>query len=210
MRYITWRAAVTEATNEDEWLVGRAWIFDDDVSADWQICPLDRLEPASDERMPFTAEVLGEFCMAPLIPDFAMRVSIGDFIVAGRNFGCSSACLDSSDEDPHFAGAATLAIKGAGIGAVLCATSNVTFLMNSLNLGLPVVECPFLPATIRQGDHLRVNLNSGLIVDEAAGLEYSFPPYPPKLIAMIQGGGVLAQLADKDRASIVAALPNRH
>lgn len=176
-------------------LEGRAWLFGDNLDADWEICSLETLAELQAKGVPLTAETLGETCLQSLDPVFAQRVNPGDFLVAGQNTGYSAACLDGDPEDPHLIGAASLALKGAGIGAILCESTNMTFLRNCLDHGLPVVECRELRGKVQQGDHLRVDLALGTIVNRTTGEELGFSPYPSFLLEMVRGGGLYPQLA---------------
>jgi 3-isopropylmalate/(R)-2-methylmalate dehydratase small subunit len=180
-------------------LQGRAWIFGNKLDADWQICSLDRLDQLKKQGIPLIAEELGKYCLESVDPDFVHRVSPGDFIVAGENVGYSAACLDGDPDDPHFIGAASLAIKGAGVSAVLCESSGMGFLMTSINLGLPVVECQELHGKVHTGDQLQLNLTQGVIANLDSGEEYRFMPYPPRLLEMVREGGLYAHLEGKGK-----------
>jgi len=175
-------------------LEGRAWVFGDQVDADWQICSLDRLAELKDRGTPLTAETLGKYCLETVDPEFPQQVSQGDLLIAGENFGYSSACLDGDPEDPHLIGAASMALKGVGIAAVVCQSANTTFLRNSLHHGLPIVECRDIKGKVREGDILRIDLATGVIVNSSTGDQCLFTPYPPFLLEMVRAGGVYAQL----------------
>lgn len=171
-------------------LRGNAWVFGDKIDADWQICPLDSYNRLKDEGKPLTAEELGKHCMENIEPDFAKKVLPGDIIVAGENFGYSAVCLDGTTDDPHFVGAATLAIQGAGIGAVLCLSSAINFMMNSIQHGLPVIEIKDIYERIRQGDSLEIDIEKGNVKNLSRAETYRFTPYPKPIIEMIRLGGL--------------------
>ena len=175
-------------------LQGSAWVFGDQLDADWQICSLDRLAELKDRGIPLTAETLGKYCLEGVDREFPQQVSQGDILVAGENVGYSNACLDGDPEDPHLIGAASMALKGVGIAAVLCQSANATFLRNSLHHGLPVVECREIKGKVRKADILRIDLARGLIVNSSTGGQCLFTPYPPFLLEMVRAGGVYAQL----------------
>lgn len=166
-------------------LEGTAWVFGDNLDVDRDICPLEDYQDLVARGVPLSAEALGGICLRAIAPGFARQVSLGDFIVAGENAGASVACLDGDPNDPHALGAAALALKGAGIGAVLCLSSNMTFLRNAWEHGLPVVECAALRGRVSQGDRLAVDLGKGTITNRTTGEVLSFAPYPPFLLAMV-------------------------
>ncbi|MBI2886194.1 MAG: 3-isopropylmalate dehydratase [Chloroflexi bacterium] len=180
---------------------GKAWVFGDNLDADWQICSLETLAELRAGGVPLTAEELGKVCLQPVDPEFGRKVNLGDFIVAGANAGASVACLDGDPEDPHLIGAASLALKGAGIAAVLCESSNMTFLRNSVHHGLPVVECRALRGRVRQGDELRVDLARGAIQNLTTGESFRFSPYPDFLLDMIRVAGLYPQLKNASGSS---------
>jgi 3-isopropylmalate/(R)-2-methylmalate dehydratase small subunit len=175
-------------------LHGRAWVFGDNLDADWQICTLTRLEELKVRGLPMTAETLGPYCLEAVIPDFAHLVRPGDLIVAGENAGCSTACLDGDPDDPHLIGAATLSLMGAGIAGVLCASAFATFLRNSLNIGFPIVECPELTDRVHTGDELRVDMVTGVVDHPTTGHRSRFRPYPDFILQMLEAGGLYASL----------------
>ncbi|MCL5951288.1 MAG: hypothetical protein M1132_06130 [Chloroflexi bacterium] len=178
-------------------LRGRAWVFGDQLDADWQICSLETMAQLKSPGGGFLTGKLGKVCLENVDPEFSRCVQPGDFIVAGENMGYSASCLDCEMEDPHAMGAASLAIKEAGVGAVLCESSNANFMMTSLNLGLPVVECRGLRDKVHQGDHLQVNLAAGTIVNLTTGDEMRFPLYPESLLERIAVGGLYPHLKHK-------------
>jgi 3-isopropylmalate/(R)-2-methylmalate dehydratase small subunit len=118
-------------------LEGRAWVVGDHVNTD-QILPgryLDR-----------PVEEVGQYAFAGLDPEFARRVTPGDVVVAGVNFGCGS-----SRE------AAVLALLQAGVAAVIARSFARIFFRNAINNGLPAVIVPAVDG-IAAGDLLRVDL----------------------------------------------------
>lgn len=165
-------------------LEGTAWVFGDNLDADRDICPLEEYQELVRRGIPLTAEALGGICLGRIAPWFARQVRPGDLLVAGENVGASVACLDGDPNDPHGLGAAPLALKGAGIGAVLCRSSNMTFLRNAWEHGLPVVECAELRGRVSQGNRLLVDLEAGTISNRTTGEVLSFVPYPPFLVEM--------------------------
>lgn len=167
-------------------LEGAAWVFGDNLDADRDICPLDAYQDLVERGARLTAETLGPICFSTIAPEFARQIRRGDFVVAGENMGASVACLDGDPHDPHALGAAALALKGAGVGAVLCLSSNMTFFRNAWEHGLPVVECPQLRGSVAQGDRLAVDLGGGTVTNRRTEEVCRFAPYPPFLLEMVR------------------------
>ena len=107
------------------------------------------------------------------------NVKEGDIIVAGRNFGCGS----SREHAP-------IAIKASGISCVIAATFARIFFRNSINIGLPILECPEAAKEIQDGDIVSVDLSTGTIVDKTTGKEYKAEPFPPFMQKLIEAGGL--------------------
>ena len=117
------------------------------------------------------------------VEDFAKQVKPGDFVVAGKNFGCGS----SREHAP-------LAIKTAGIACVIAASFARIFYRNAINIGLPILECPAASAAIREGDTVSVNFDTGVITDETTGETFQAEPFPPFIQKIIRSGGLMASI----------------
>lgn len=131
------------------------------------------------------ARELGKHCMESIRPDFAARVSPGDIIVAGRNFGCGS----SREHAP-------LAIKGCGISAVIAQSFAAIFFRNAINIGLPFLELDACPE-IADGDQIEINLAEGLIRNITQDKNYKTAPFPPFLQELIRAGGLMSWVNKK-------------
>jgi len=112
------------------------------------------------------------------VPDFASRVSQGDFLVAGRNFG-----LGSSREH------APVVIKMSGIGALLVKSVARIFFRNAINQGLPVLLCD--TDRISDGDQLEVDLTRGVITNLTSKAKLSSTKMPPLVFAILKEGGLI-------------------
>lgn len=123
---------------------------------------------------------LAAHCMEDIDPHFIERVKPGDIIVAGRNFGCGS----SREHAP-------LAIKTAGVSCVIAESFARIFYRNAINIGLPILECPQAAEAIHNGDHLEVNLSTGVITDQTTGQQYQAPPFPPFIQDIVESGGLI-------------------
>ena len=117
---------------------------------------------------------LAQHCMEDIDQNFIKKVRPGDIIVANKNFGCGS----SREHAP-------IAIKAAGVSCVIAETFARIFYRNSINIGLPIVECSEAAREIIAGDSVSVNFDTGIITDETSGKTYqgqSFPAFMQKII----------------------------
>ncbi len=135
------------------------------------------------------AQELGRHCMETISPDFASKVTQGDIIVAGNNFGCGS----SREHAP-------LAIKGCGIAAVLANSFAAIFFRNSINIGLPFLELKKQDAdSINDADILEIDLKAGTVRNLTSNQVYNTDPFPEFLEGIIAEGGLLNWVKDKAR-----------
>ncbi len=126
---------------------------------------------------------LAAHCMEDIDKDFVKNVNEGDIIVAGVNFGCGS----SREHAP-------IAIKAAGVSCVIAKNFARIFYRNSLNIGLPILECPEAGEDIENGDEVSVDFDSGVITNITKGKTYKAEPFPPFIQNIIKQGGLLASL----------------
>ncbi|MDD5044736.1 MAG: 3-isopropylmalate dehydratase small subunit [Candidatus Omnitrophica bacterium] len=124
-------------------------------------------------------EELGKHCMEHVRPDFIKGVAKGDIIVAGKYFGCGS----SREHAP-------LAILGCGISAVIAKSFASIFFRNSINIGLPILECKETDK-IEEGDVLEIDLNNGIINNINKKQVYKTAAFPPFLQKIIQAKGLI-------------------
>ena len=95
---------------------------------------------------------LASHCMEDIDKEFAQKVEEGDIIVANKNFGCGS----SREHAP-------IAIKESGISCVIASTFARIFYRNSINIGLPILECDEAAKGIEEGDKVEIDFNTGVI-----------------------------------------------
>lgn len=155
---------------------GNAWVLGDHISGD-AIIPMRYLS-SKDPRdwLPML--------LADLRPEFTEMVGFGDFIVAGRNFGCGSA----REQAP-------LAIKKAGVGAVIAHSFSRMFFRNAFNVGLLVFVCPEAAIRVHDGDRLQLDPYSGLIEDMDQGIQFQSEPVDPFLADLVRSGGLMKKVA---------------
>jgi len=156
-------------------LKGKVHKFGDDVNTD-EIIPARYLSTSDPAE-------LAKHAMEDADPEFVRKVKPGDFIIAGKNFGCGS----SREHAP-------VALKAAGLAAVIAAGFARIFYRNAFNMGLPILECPEAAAEIAGGAEISVNLDTGEIIDLTNGKKYASQPIPPFMQELLSDGGLMAHL----------------
>ena len=150
--------------------------YGDDVNTD-VIIPARYLNTASHQE-------LAAHCMEDIDRDFVKKVQPGDIVVALKNFGCGS----SREHAP-------IALKASGVSCVIASTFARIFYRNSINIGLPILECPEAAQAIAAGDSVSVDFDSGVITDETTGQTFQAHPFPPFIKNIIASGGLLNSLS---------------
>jgi len=150
-------------------LKGKAHKFGDDINTDYIMSGRHRAQ-----TLGYTQ--LAKHLMEDIRPGFYANVQPGDFIVAGKNFGCGS----SREYAPKI-------IKAGGISAILAKTFARIFYRNAINLGLPLMECD--TDQINEGDILRVDLARGEIINETRGRSIQAKPLPEFMVTLLNEGG---------------------
>jgi 3-isopropylmalate/(R)-2-methylmalate dehydratase small subunit len=134
----------------------------------------------------FDPRELAKHCMEDADPAFPARVQPGDIIVADKNFGCGS----SREHAP-------IAIKGAGVSCVVARSFARIFYRNSINIGLPILECDEAIDGIEEGDQIEVDLESGQIINLRTGISYQAQPFPAFMQEIMAKGGLINYVKDK-------------
>ena len=129
---------------------------------------------------------LAKHCLEDLDTSFVERVQPGDIIVADENFGCGS----SREHAP-------IAIKAAGVDVVIAKSFARIFYRNSINIGLPIMECPEAVDAIHAGDNVTVDFDTGVITDVTTGKVFQAEPFPPFIQKIIADGGLMKSLTKK-------------
>ena len=154
---------------------GKAWKFGDDVNTDL-IVPGKYLELVDPHEM-------AKHAMEGIDPDFPGKVSEGDVVVGGSNFGCGSS-------REH----AAIALKYVGVGAVVAESFARIFYRNAINLGLPALECPGISDAVSEGDSLEIDLTGGKVVNATTGKELVFVPLPDFMVEVLDEGGLVTYI----------------
>ena len=123
---------------------------------------------------------LAAHCMEDIDKDFVNNVKEGDIIVAGKNFGCGS----SREHAP-------IAIKACGVSCVIAETFARIFYRNSINIGLPIIECPEAAKAIEAGDEVEIDFDSGIIKDLTKNTQYKGQPFPAFMQKIIDCEGLV-------------------
>lgn len=155
--------------------VGRVWKFGDDVNTDY-IIPGKYLELIEPEDM-------AKHAMEGIDPGFPDKIENGDIVVGGRNFGCGS----SREHAP-------LALKYAGVSIVVAESFARIFYRNSINIGLPALECPGITLAVNDGEILEINVEGGVILNKRSGVNISFIPLPNFMVDILNEGGLAPYL----------------
>jgi 3-isopropylmalate/(R)-2-methylmalate dehydratase small subunit len=152
-------------------LTGNAHKFQDSINTDYIISGRYKFRIQDPKE-------LAKHIMEDLKPDFYKSIKPGDFIVAGSNFGCGS----SREQAP-------LAIKYAGISAVLAKSFARIFFRNAINLGLLLIECD--TGYFRQSDKLELDTVKGYVMNLNTGKKVDITPLPVFMAKIIQDGGIV-------------------
>lgn len=159
-------------------LQGKVHKFGDDINTD-EIIPARYLNTSDPLE-------LAKHAMEDADPEFVQKARPGDFIVAGKNFGCGS----SREHAP-------IALKAAGLAGVIAGSFARIFYRNAFNMGLPIFESEDAAKEIKPGAEIRVDLDTGVITDLTTGKTYASQPLPPFMQELIADGGLIAHIRKK-------------
>jgi len=150
---------------------GKVWTFGKDIDTDLIIAA--RYLNTSDPKE------LAKHVMEDADENFAQKMSVGDIIVADENFGCGS----SREHAP-------IALKAAGISAVIAPTFARIFYRNAFNMGLPIFELKE-SMEISEGDEVSIDMDAGTITNKTTDKVYNFTPIPEFMQELIDAGGLM-------------------
>jgi 3-isopropylmalate/(R)-2-methylmalate dehydratase small subunit len=153
----------------------KAFVFGDNIDTDLIIAAryLNTSNPIE----------LAKHAMEDADPEFVNKISKGDIIVAGENFGCGS----SREHAP-------VAIKYAGISAVIAKSFARIFYRNAFNTGLIILEVAEADK-ITEGDTLKVDIVGGTVQNITKNETYKFTPIPPFMTELLNAGGLMEYAA---------------
>ena len=151
---------------------GKAHVYGDDINTDL-ILPARYLNIT-------TPEGLAKHCMEDFDKEFCSRVKPGDVIIAKKNYGCGS----SREHAP-------VALKANGVSCIIADSFARIFYRNSINLAMPLIECPELVEITEPGDEVEVDLAAGTATNVTKGKGFNFPSYPEEMTNIINAGGLI-------------------
>jgi len=155
-------------------LRGKVWKYGANVDTD-AIIPARYLNVSE-------PPLLAAHCMEDIDASFVGRVSKGDIVVAGANFGCGS----SREHAP-------IALKAAGVSCVVAESFARIFFRNAIDIGLPILVSPEAVRGTQAGQELEIDLESGEILNLATGAVFHAAPYPEFMMRIIEAGGLVAK-----------------
>ncbi len=159
---------------------GKVWKFGDNIDTD-AIIPARYLNTSDPKE-------LARHCMEDADAEFPKKVTPGDIIVAGKNFGCGS----SREHAP-------IALKAAGISCIIAPSFARIFYRNAFNMGLPIFESAEAAKEIEEGHEVEVDADSGIIKDLTTGKEMRAQPIPPFMQELIADGGLIEHILKKSQ-----------
>ena len=154
-------------------LMGKAHVYGDNVDTDAII--------AGKYTKTLNMQIFADHVLEDLDPDFKNKLRPGDILVAGDNFGCGS----SREQAP-------LALKTAGVSAVVAKYFARIFFRNAINIGLPVFE--IRGHRIEYGNELEISLENGSVSDLTSKQTYQSVSLPPVMLNILRDGGLVAYL----------------
>ena len=155
-------------------LKGKAFKFGDDIST-------DHIAPGRLFHLRSNLPELAKHVLEDADPEFASKMSKGDFVVAGNNFGLGS----SREHAPQI-------IKISGVGAVLAKSFARIFYRNAINIGLLLIECD--TDKIDADDELEIDVKQGFVHNKTKDIKLPFAPLPDVMIKLLNEGGLIAHL----------------
>ena len=158
-------------------ITGKVWNFGANIDTDVIIAA--RYLNSSDP------DHLAKYVMEDADPEFPKKLKKGDIIVAGENFGCGS----SREHAP-------IALKAAGIAAVVAPSFARIFYRNAFNMGLPIFELPE-SLEIKEGEEISIDLDNGEITNNTTNKTYKFIAIPPFMQELIASGGLINYAKDE-------------
>ena len=157
-------------------ICGKTWTFGENIDTD-VIIPGRYLRT-------FNPQDLADHVLEGERPDFTKNVQQGDVIVAGENFGCGS----SREQAP-------VAIKTAGVNAIIAKSFARIFYRNAINIGLPVIVSDI---EAEDGDIIKIDLSKGILVNETSGESQNFEPFKEFMLNILEDGGLVNHYLNND------------
>lgn len=161
-------------------LIAYCWKFGDNISTD---------EILSSRYMVLTSpSELAEHVLEEVRPGFAKQLKQGDIIIAGKNFGYGS----SREHAP-------IALKGAGIGAIIAKSFARIFYRNCVNIGLPVIESDAISDFTDEGNIVDIDISSAIANNQTKNQIFQFQAFPPFVVEYLSNGGLINTINNKKK-----------
>lgn len=164
-------------------ITGKTFVYGQNVDTD-QIYPgrfLDLTDP----------EDVAKHAMEGVDPSFVKEFAEGDIIIASTNFGCGSS-------REH----AVVTLKAIGVGAVLADSFGRIFYRNAINLGIPVMVCPGISDSVKKGDVLSVDIESGQVTNKSTGTALQAQPFSDYTMNILASGGIKPMIKSQMEARV--------
>jgi len=155
---------------------GRVWKFGNDINT-------DLISPGRYQAAPI--EEIKEHVLEAINPRFAQEARLGDILIAGKNFGCGS----SRESAPQ-------ALKALGVAAVVAESFARIFFRNAVAVGLPVLACPSVSQSFKEGETLELDLEKAEVKNRTTGTSLKGSPLPQQMLDVLNKGGIPALLKD--------------
>ncbi len=162
---------------------GKVLKYGDNINTD-EIIPARYLDTTDSKQ-------LAKHCMEDLDKDFLSKVKDKKILVVGRNFGCGS----SREHAP-------IALKEAGVACIIALSFARIFFRNTINIGLPVVECQEAVKKVEEGDRIQIDTGEGVIRNLSKKECYSLASFPPFLQQLIAKGGLGEYIKERIRKDL--------
>ncbi len=160
---------------------GKVWKYGDDINT-------DVIFPGKYTYQKMEPEEMAKYALEDLDPEFVNKVSDGDILVAGKNFG-----MGSSREQ------AAIAIKYAGIRVIIAKSFSRIYFRNAINAGMPAIKSPEAVEAIENGEEIVVDMKNGKIITSKG--EFVFPPYPKTVMEILENNGLINFIKNKIKNS---------
>ena len=161
-----------------EKIEGKVWKFGSNIDTD-VIIPGRYLRT-------FSLDDLAAHVMEGVDPNFSINVEKGDIIAADWNFGCGS----SREQAP-------VALKHAGVSAIVAKSFARIFYRNAINIGLPVIVADI---NADNGDILKIDLENGIINNSTKCETFKIEPFKHFMLDILRDGGLVSHyLKMKDK-----------
>ncbi|MFC2041454.1 3-isopropylmalate dehydratase [Chloroflexota bacterium] len=164
---------------KSEIIRGKVWKFGDNISTT-DITPGEMVMGKS-----YTPK---DIVFAAIRPEWKDKVAPGDCIVAGENFGFGSHRASAND-----------VMKDLKIGCVVANSVARIYYRTAIAIGFPAFPCPGVSEIFNEGDELELDVHNGLVRNVTTGQGIQGKPYPPQLLEILEGGGMMPVLVERAR-----------